>query len=70
MFAFFDLILGYLETIWNLVVGLVSSLLMAIKFVITGTDAIVYLSGFLPAVIGGCVIIFLAVAILKFVLGR
>lgn len=70
MFEFFDRIIGYIETLWNLVVGLVSSLLIALRFLITGTEAIYYLAGFLPGIIGGCVIIFLAIAILKFLLGR
>lgn len=70
MFDFFDKIIGYIETLWNLVVGLVQSLLMAIKFLLTGTDAVLYLVGFLPAIIGSCVAIFLFIFVIKFLLGR
>lgn len=70
MFDFFDKIIGYIETLWNLVIGLVQSLLMAIKFLLTGTDAVLYLVGFLPAIIGSCVVIFLFIYILKLILGR
>lgn len=70
MFDFFDKIIGYIETLWNLVIGLVESLLIAIKFLLTGTDAVLYLVGFLPAIIGSCVVIFLFIYILKLILGR
>ena len=70
MLDFFDKIIGYLETVWNLVVGFVESMLMAVKFLLTGTDAVLYLVGFLPSIIGSCVAIFLAISLIKFILGR
>lgn len=70
MFDFFNTIVGYIETIWNFFWGLVQSLLMAIKFLITGTDAVLYLVGFLPAVIGGAVVVFFFIYVLKFLIGR
>lgn len=70
MLDFFGKIIGYIETVWNLVIGFVQSLLMSIKFLLTGTDAVLYLVGFLPAIIGSCIVIFLFIHILKFILGR
>lgn len=70
MFDFFDTIVGYLETIWNFIWGLCQSLLMAIKFLLTGTDAVLYLIGFLPVVIGGAVVVFFFIYVLKFIIGR
>ena len=70
MFDFIGKILGYLETVWNLVVGFVQSLLMALKFLLTGTDLILYLIGFLPAIIGSCLIVFVFIYVLKMILGR
>lgn len=70
MFNFFGQIIGYIETLWSLVVGFVQSLLMTLKFLLTGTDAVLYLVGFLPSVIGASIVVFLAVTIVKFILGR
>lgn len=70
MFDFFDKVLGFIETIWNLVIGIVNGLFASIKFLITGTDAVLYLVGFLPAIIGSCIAIFLFIYVLKFLLGR
>ena len=70
MFDFFDTIVGYVETLWNFIWGLGQSLLMAIKFLLTGTDAVLYLVGFLPVVIGGAVVVFFFIHILKFLIGR
>lgn len=70
MLDFFNTIVGYVETIWNFFWGLCQSLLMAIKFLLTGTDAVLYLVGFLPVVIGGAVVVFFFIYILKFIIGR
>ena len=70
MFEFFDMILGFIETLWSFVVSFFSSLFYAIDIVHRGIGTWALLIGYLPAVIGAAVTIFMVCYVVKFIVGR
>ena len=70
MFAFFDQIFGFLETVWEFFISLVNSLIVALTATVTAATLPVTLMPFLPAIIGSSVMIVIAFAVVKFIIGR
>lgn len=70
MKAFFSEVLGMIEYLWDFFLNMVKSLLLAINFLITGWDTVLFLTGYLPAIIGSALVIFLVIFLIKFLLGR
>lgn len=70
MFDFFDKIVGFLETLWDFFINLVNSLIVALTATVTAATLPVTLMPFLPAIIGSAVMIVIAFAVVKFIIGR
>lgn len=70
MFDFFDKIIGFLETLWDFFINLVNSLIIALSATVTAATLPVTLMPFLPAIIGSSVMIVIAFAVVKFIIGR
>ena len=70
MFDFFNQIIGYVQTAFEFVLNLIESLIMAIVFVTSSSSVVISMSYFMPAIIGTCVVITVAIAVIKFLIGR
>lgn len=70
MFDFFNQIIGYVETAFDFLLNLIESLIMAVVFVSTSSGVVLSMSAFMPAIIGTCVVIVVAIAVVKFLIGR
>lgn len=69
MLNFFDAIVSFFNAIWQFVCNLISSTLLAIQVISVSLAIPVWLVGFVPAVIGSCIIVVAAIGVLKLVLG-
>lgn len=70
MFDFFDKILGFIEVIWDYFLNLIESLAMAVYFVGNSVNFTTYLVPFMPAIIGSAIVVFVAIYLIKFLIGR
>lgn len=70
MFDFFNQIIGYIETAFNFLLNLIESTIMAAFFVSTSSGVVLSMSYYMPAIIGTCVVITVAIAVIKFLIGR
>ena len=61
-------IIGILESLWSVVVGLFESILTAANMVVVSIDFVSFFVTFLPTVIASGVVIYLAVYIVRFLL--
>lgn len=69
MFKFFDSLMDFIFTIWNLVVNTISSLINAIVVVTQATTVPLQLISYVPAVIGASITLVVAIGVIKLVLG-
>lgn len=69
MFKFFDSLMDFIFTIWNLVVNTISSLINAIVVVTQATTVPLQLVSYVPAVIGASITLVVAIGVIKLVLG-
>lgn len=70
MFDFFGQVIGYIETVFNYFLNFIESLIMAIAFVGHSGTIVVSMSALMPAILGTCVVITVALAVVKFLIGR
>lgn len=70
MFDFFNQIIGYVETAFDFLLNLIESLIMAVVYVTTSSGVVLSMAQFMPAIIGTCVVITVAIAVIKFLIGR
>lgn len=70
MFDFFSKILGYLEVAWSYFINLIESLLMAIGFLTSAAGFSLQIVPYMPPIIGTAIVVFLAVFLIKFLVGR
>lgn len=61
-------IIGILQSLWSVVVGLFESILTAANMVVVSIDFVSFFVTFLPTVIASGVVIYLAVYIVRFLL--
>ena len=69
MFKFFDSLMDFIFTIWNLVVNSISSLINAIVVVTQATTVPLQLISYVPAVIGASITLVVGIGVIKLVLG-
>ena len=69
MFKFFDSLMDFIFTLWNLVVNTISSLINAIVVVTQATTVPLQLISYVPAVIGASITLVVAIGVIKLVLG-
>lgn len=70
MFDFFDKIIGFFETIWNVVLNLINTLITAISTLNVIIQLPAFLVPFLPSVILTGVLTVIGFATVKFLIGR
>ena len=70
MFDFAEQILGYVEMIVDWFFGIIENLILAITFLTTSTGFVTTIAGVMPGIIGSCILMVTAFAILKFIIGR
>lgn len=70
MFDFFDKIIGFFETIWNVVLNLINTLITAISTLNVIIQLPTFLVPFLPSIILTGVITVVGFATVKFLIGR
>lgn len=70
MFDFFNQIIGYVQTAFEFLLNLIESLIMAVVYVTTSSGVVLSMAQFMPAIIGTCVVITVAIAVVKFLIGR
>lgn len=70
MFDFFSKILGFVEVVFDYFVNLIESLLIAVYFTGTAVSFTTYLVPFMPAIIGSAIVVFLAIYLIRFLIGR
>ena len=61
-------ILGFLQSIWDMIVNSIQSLYLAIRMVVGSVEFVITFVTYLPAVIGSAIIIFLSVFVIRFLL--
>ena len=69
MLNFFDAIVSFFNAIWQFLSNLVSSTLLAIQVISLSLAIPVWLVGFVPAVIGSCIVVVAAIGVIKLILG-
>lgn len=70
MLDFFAKILGFVESAFEFFVNFCESLFSAIEVLIGSIAFPVVLSGYLPSILGSCVLMVTALAVAKFIVGR
>lgn len=70
MFDFFDKLIGYVSVAFEFFLNLIESLLMAIGFMGTSVSFVGSIIMYMPSIIGTAVAIFLAIFVIKFLIGR
>ena len=70
MFDFFNKVIGFIETVFEFFINLVESLFMALQVLVEAIRVPIFLSGFLPAVLGSALIVVVSLAVVKFIVGR
>lgn len=70
MLNFFDSVISFFETIINMITQFFSSMFLALQFISSSVTYTALMGSYLPTVIGSCLIIVVALGVLKFILGR
>lgn len=70
MFDFFEKVLGFIQTVFDFFINLIKSLLMAFNVLAEAIRVPIYLSGFLPAILGAALLVVVSLAVIKFIVGR
>lgn len=70
MLDFFSTVVTYLETFFRYIGMTISNLLSAIGYLITAQSSITLILGYMPAVIGGACLAFIAIGVVRFLLLR
>lgn len=68
MLDFFNMVGGYLVTLWNMVLNLIESLLMAVGMVASSVGFVTQLVAYVPPILASGIIIFIAVFVVRFLL--
>lgn len=70
MFDFFDKIIGFVETVFSFFINLVESLIQAVVFLGHSSSFAIALVPFMPSIIGTAIVVFFAIYVIKFLIGR
>lgn len=70
MFDFFNQIIGYVETAFDFLLNFIESLITAVVFVSNSSAVVLSMAGFMPNIIGTCLVIVVSISIIKFLIGR
>ena len=70
MFDFFNQISGFAVSLFQFFVNLVESLIQAVIFMASGVSFATAIIPFMPSIIGTAIVNFLAIFVIKFLIGR
>lgn len=70
MFDFFNTIIGYIQIAWEYFTNLISTFVFAAQMITAALNFPRLLVGVVPPVLGASVLIFIAVYVVKFFIGR
>lgn len=70
MFDFFNQISGFAVSLFQFFVNLVESLIQAVIFMGSGVSFSLAIVPFMPSIIGTAIVIFIAIFVIKFLIGR
>lgn len=70
MFDFFNTIIGYIEMAWEYFTNLIATIVFACQMITASLTFPRMLVGVVPAVVGAAILIFIAVYVVKFFIGR
>lgn len=70
MLDFFSTVVTYLETFFRYIGMTISNLLSAIGYLVTAQSSLVLILGYMPVVIGGACLAFVAIGVVRFLLLR
>lgn len=70
MLDFFQMVGAYFSALFDVVRNIVLSLVSALSLAVSALNFTALLPGFLPPILGSAVLIFMAIVVVKFVIGR
>jgi len=70
MLDFFSTVVTYLETFFRYIGMTISNLLSAIVYLVTAQSSVGLIIGYMPVVIGGACMAFIAIGVIRFLLLR
>lgn len=70
MLDFFSTVVTYLETFFRYIGMTISNLLSAIGYLVTAQSSLGLILGYMPVVIGGACLAFVAIGVIRFLLLR
>ena len=70
MLDFFSTVVTYLETFFRYIGMTISNLLSAIVYLVTAQSSVGLIIGYMPVVIGGACLAFVAIGVVRFLLLR
>lgn len=70
MFTFFDSIVSFFQSSFEVLGNFLTSLVNAVGYVSSAIPTVVGVMQYMPAFIGGCGLAVLSIAIVKFTIGR
>lgn len=70
MLDFFSTVVTYLETFFRYIGMTISNLLSAIGYLVTAQSSLGLILGYMPVVIGGACLAFVAIGVVRFLLLR
>ncbi len=68
MFDFFGTVINYIETFFRYLGMIISNIIAALAYLVTSQQAITVIMGYMPTVIGGACLAFIAIAVMRFLL--
>lgn len=70
MFKFFDIIVDFFQRIFSFISNIVLALGTALTMIKSSVTLPLGLVGYVPAILGSCIVVVVAVAVVKFIIGR
>lgn len=70
MFDALGKILGFIQTAFDFFLNMIESLFQAIGFLVSSIPFVTSIVPYMPPIIGSCIVITLAIAVVKFLIGR
>lgn len=70
MFKFFDQVIDYVQRLFEFLVNIIKALITAIAVLTSAVQLPLGLVGYLPSILGSCIVVVVAVGTVKFVIGR
>lgn len=70
MFKFFNQLIDYIQRLFEFLVNIIKALITAVGVLTSAVQFPLGLVGYLPAILGSCIVVVVAVGAVKFIIGR